>query len=282
MSSKKYYINNDVEVEELAAKLSKTIILDRDDENNIKKAETATPSLSPPRICDVRSFDDQIGKICQSLFHTLTSKQLEATYQRCLAIDLQHAGIKVLAQEREIKLQYKGRDVGTRRADIVLQTPLDKQWVVLELKALQNLTSEHMKQLEFYMYHFEIDIGYLINFPTDRGFPDLPSNAATYRQTILSGGDIMLSDRNLRGRHTNAQVQIIKVERVITKEQSQSAQIVTDATLVLSSAQPTIVCPVGRTTSGTFVVPIAKKTGEPCKLCTRYQSYCRYHKLIKY
>jgi len=277
MSSKKYYINNDVEVEELAAKLSKTIILDRDDENNIKKAET-TP-LFPPRICDVKSFDDQIGQICQSLFHTLTSKQLEATYQRCLAIDLQHAGIEVLAQEREIKLQYKGRDVGTRRADIVLQTPLDKQWVVLELKALQNLTSEHMKQLEFYMYHFEIDIGYLINFPTDRGFPDLPSNAATYRQTILSGGGIMLSDRNIRARHANAQVQIIKVERVITNEQSQSAQIVTDATPVLSSAQSSLFAPyLGRTTSDTFVVPIAKTTGEPCKVCTRNQSYCRNHK----
>ena len=110
MSSKKYHIDN-FHVEELAAKLSKTIILDGDDE---KKRTAPPPAL--PRIRDVKSFDDQIRIICESLFHTLTSKQLEATYQRCLAIDLQQAGIKVLIQEQEIKLQYKGQDVGTRRA----------------------------------------------------------------------------------------------------------------------------------------------------------------------
>ena len=286
MSSKKYHIDN-FHVGELAAKLSETIILDGDNE---KKRTAPPPTL--PRIRDVKSFDDQIRMICESLFHTLTSKQLEATYQRCLAIDLQQAGIKVLIQEQEIKLQYKGQDVGTRRADIVLQTPSDKQWIVIELKAVSTLTSEHMQQLQFYMYHFDIEIGYLINFPRDKGFPDLPSTA-TYRQTILSGGTSaeMLSDRNTRARLANAQVQIIKVERVVTKEE-QSPSVHNDLDLllepkrvvptpVLSRAQPTIVARsavAARTTTSTFIVPIAKKTGEPCKLCMKYQSYCRYHK----
>jgi len=265
-SSEKYYINNDdiIIMEELAAKLSKTIILDGDDED---KNVAAAPTLT--RIRDVKSFDDQIEMICESLFHTLTSKQLEATYQKCLSIDLKHAGIKVLGEEVKIKLQYKGEEVATRRADIVLQTPSDKQWIVLELKAVSILTSEHMKQLQFYMYHFDIDIGYLINFPHDAGVPDLPSTAM-YRHTILSGKTEMLSDRNTRAKNANAQVQIIKVERVITENDSSSSPAPYPS---LSQSAQNI---------DNFIVPIAKTTGKPCKLCTKYQSYCKYHVHIEY
>lgn len=291
-SSKKYYIDNNVE--ELAAKLSKTIILDGGDENNTEKPAAAPPTL--PRIRDVKSFDSQIGVICESLFRTLTSKQLEATCQRCLAIDLQQAGIEVLAQEREIKLQYKGQDVGTRRADIVLQTPSDKQWIVLELKAVATLTSEHLKQLEFYMLHLDIDIGYLINFPHDMGFPDLPTTAM-YRQTILSGVTTeMLSDRNTRARHANSQVQIIKVERVVTNEHSSDhrpyaskSQSLDDLLLpryVKSTANHVVARSAAAATTTTsksaFIVPIAKKTGEPCKICKRLQTYCQYHCHLQY
>ena len=252
--------NNDDIMEELTAKLSKTIILDgnNEDENNV----AAAPHR---KITDVKSFDDQIERICQSLFHTLTSKQLERTYQRCLAIDLKHAGIKVLVEEAEIKLQYKGERVATRRADIVLRTPSDKQWIVLELKAVQMLTSEHMKQLQFYMHHLDIDIGYLINFPHDTGFPDLPSTAI-YRQTILSGSEDVLSDRNTRGSNANARVQIIKAERVSPGVDDSRAP--SPCVSLAQSAKKT----------GNFIAPIARTTGEPCKLCMKYQSYCRYHR----
>ncbi|KAL7425385.1 hypothetical protein ACHAXM_000968 [Skeletonema potamos] len=243
-------------MEELAAKLSKTIILDGDEDKNV-----AAPTL--PRIRDVKSFDEHIEMICESLSRTLTSKQLEATYQKCLCIDLKRAGIKVLGEEVKIKLQYKGEEVATRRADIVLQTPSDKQWIVLELKAVSILTSEHMKQLQFYMYHFDIEIGYLINFPHDTGFPDLPSTAM-YRQTIMSGQTEMLSDRNTRARTANAQVQIIKVERIITDDDC-------------SAPAPYASLSQSAQNMGNFIVPIARTTGKPCKLCTERQSYCQYH-----
>lgn len=262
MSSKKYHVNNEV-IEQLAAKLSKTIILDSDAETSVAAAQT-------PRIRDVQSFDDQIKPICASLFRTLTSKQLESTYQRCLAIDLQHAGIEILAHEVEIKLQYKGERVASRRADILLQTPSDKQWIVLELKAVQMLTSEHMKQLQFYMHHLDVDIGYLINFPHDDGFPDLPSTSTTamYRQTVLSGSVRGLSDRNTRASHNaNAQVQIIKVE-LMTKDDDCRAP----PSNALSSPSQSVQKP------DDFIVPIARSTGESCKLCLKYNSYCRYHR----
>ncbi len=267
MPSKKYHVNNNNEVmEQLAAKLSKTIILDGD-------AETSYTPTPTPRIRDVKSFDDQIESICARLFRALTSKQLESTYQRCLAIDLQQAGIEVIAQEVEIKLQYKGERVGTRRADIVLQTPSDKQWIVLELKAVQMLTSENMKQLQFYMHHFDVDVGYLINFPHDTGFPDLPPTTSTaiYRQTVLSGNSGgLISDRNTRASNANAQIQIIKVEveRVMTKDDCRARPSKPKESLSqLIVQQP-----------DDFIVPIARATGEPCKLCMKYQSYCRYHR----
>ena len=264
MSSKnKYHVNiNNEAIEQLAAKLSKTIILDSDEEKNNDVAAAQTP-----RICDVTSFDDQIEPICTSLFRTLTSKQLESAYQRCLAIDLQHAGIEILAQEVQIKLQYKGEDVATRRADILLQTQ-DKQWIVLELKAVKMLTSEHMKQLQFYMHHLDVDIGYLINFPHDEGFPDLPSTASMYRQTVLSGNSGELSDRSTRASNACSQVQIIKVE-LMAKDDSSAPP--SDALSLPSQSQSV-------RNADAFIVPIARSTGEPCKLCLKYNTYCRYHR----
>jgi len=130
-------------------------------------------------------------------------------------------------------------------------------------------------QLQFYMHHLDVDIGYLINFPHDNGFPtDLPSTATAmlYRQTVLSGsaGIGGLSDRNTRARNANAQVQIIKVERcvsVIAKDYSLALPPKPKESLSKSVQKP-----------DDFIVPIAKSTGLPCKLCLKYNSYCKYHR----
>ena len=54
--------NDDIIMDELAAKLSKTIILDgNEEENNVAAAPLR-------KISDVKSFDDQIERICQSLY----------------------------------------------------------------------------------------------------------------------------------------------------------------------------------------------------------------------
>ncbi len=68
-------------MEQLAAKLSKTIILDGDAEAETSYTPTPTPTPTP-RIRDVKSFDDQVESICAHLFRALKSKQLESTYRR--------------------------------------------------------------------------------------------------------------------------------------------------------------------------------------------------------
>jgi GxxExxY protein len=54
----------------------------------------------------------------------------EVIYQRCLAIELERAGLGFV-REQEQTVYYDGIDVGTRRADFVVEDQ-----VVVEIKAL--------------------------------------------------------------------------------------------------------------------------------------------------
>ena len=62
--------------------------------------------------------------------NTLGNGFQEVIYQRCLALELEKAGL-CYAREKEHTIFYEGVDVGTRRADFVVE---DK--VIVELKAL--------------------------------------------------------------------------------------------------------------------------------------------------
>lgn len=242
-----------------------------------------TNEVPVPRIEDMKALDRELPELCSSIFNALSSKELEATFQKCLACDLEEAGVYI-EQEVEIQLMYKGRRVGSRRADIVLQTSSDGQRVVLELKAVGTLTSEHLKQLQFYMHHMNIDKGYLINFPHDSGFPDIPIavDGSVFKHEVILG-DPQLSDRSTRGKHADATVQIVKVVR-----RSQDVRILDPPSVgsiqtILSTSVPQP-SEVGKPSSpqkskpiSTFVPAVAKSTGKLCLLCTRKQAYCRYH-----
>jgi hypothetical protein len=113
---------------------------------------------------------------------------------------------------------YKGKKVGTRRADLVLETS-NKERAIVELKAVSgSLSKEHLKQLEYYMYHFRIHTGYLINFPHDSLFPDIPDaspDSSSFSQSVLCGmpDNTVISDSSTRGANATSVVQIVKVVR---------------------------------------------------------------------
>ena len=237
-----------------------------------------TSEVPVPRIEDVEDLDLELPELCSSIFDALSSKELEATFQQCLAMDLTTAGVHI-EQEVEIPLMYKGTRVGSRRADIVLQTPpSDGQRVVLELKAVGTLTSEHLKQLHFYMHHLNIDRGYLINFPHDSGFPDIPVavGGSVFKSEVVLG-DPQLSDRTTRGKHADAMVQIVKVARILKPSSIVSRQTVQSFSGLQSSGVEAS-SPHNSRPISTFVPAIAKSTGKPCILCTRAQAYCKHHK----
>ena len=90
--------------------------------------------------------------------NTLGNGFQEVIYQRCLAIELGKAGLQY-AREIEQPIFYEKEEVGTRRADFVVENKL-----MVELKALINLENVHLAQAKNYIVAYNFDIGLLINF----------------------------------------------------------------------------------------------------------------------
>lgn len=90
--------------------------------------------------------------------NTLGNGFQEVIYQRCLAIELTKAGLN-FEREKEQTIYYDSNDVGTRRADFVVENN-----VIVELKALINLEDVHLAQAKNYVVAYNFPKGLLINF----------------------------------------------------------------------------------------------------------------------
>jgi GxxExxY protein len=82
----------------------------------------------------------------------------ELVYSRCLAIEFDKAGIKY-QKELELPIYYDEIMVSKRRVDFMVE---DK--VVVELKAITELTNENLAQGLNYLECHQLEIGLLINF----------------------------------------------------------------------------------------------------------------------
>ena len=100
---------------------------------------------------------DIIG-CAMKVHNTLGNGFQEVIYQRCLAIELERAGIE-FGREVEQTIYYNGINVGTRRADFVVDNK-----VIVELKALMNLEDVHLAQTKNYVVAYKFGKGLLINF----------------------------------------------------------------------------------------------------------------------
>ena len=82
----------------------------------------------------------------------------EVIYQRCLAIEF---GKMELNYEREIEVPifYHDYEVGTRRADFVVESK-----ILVELKAITVLEEVHWAQILNYLRVYKLEVGLLINF----------------------------------------------------------------------------------------------------------------------
>lgn len=69
----------------------------------------------------------------------------EVVYQRCLAIEMENAGLE-FGREVDQDLFYKGIQVGTRRADFIVENN-----IVVEIKAVINLEDVHLAQAKNYV-----------------------------------------------------------------------------------------------------------------------------------
>ena len=82
----------------------------------------------------------------------------EVIYQRALGIEMRKVGLNFV-RELEVLVHYNGMEVGTRRADFIVEGI-----VLVELKALTRLEDVHMAQAINYLKAYELGVCLLINF----------------------------------------------------------------------------------------------------------------------
>ncbi|AFZ56939.1 GxxExxY protein [Anabaena cylindrica FACHB-243] len=83
---------------------------------------------------------------------------LEEVYKEALVVEFMIRGIHHEI-EKSISLTYKGHDVGRGRLDFLVA-----DFLVVELKAVQNLAPIHEAQLLSYLKITNLSLGLLINF----------------------------------------------------------------------------------------------------------------------
>ncbi|MBU2497898.1 MAG: GxxExxY protein [Proteobacteria bacterium] len=83
---------------------------------------------------------------------------LENIYEEAMKVELTEHGIQYETQ-KEVKIEYLGVEIGTHRLDLVVENEL-----ILELKAVKDLTDIHFAQLRSYLKATGLKVGLLLNF----------------------------------------------------------------------------------------------------------------------
>jgi GxxExxY protein len=107
-------------------------------------------------------YKDESYKIVGACFEVYREKGcgfLEAVYQECVEIELRLQGIPFMPK-KSLSLEYKGNPLrSTYEPDFICY---DK--IVLELKAVAELTDEHRAQILNYLRATGFKLGLLVNF----------------------------------------------------------------------------------------------------------------------
>jgi GxxExxY protein len=106
-------------------------------------------------------YSELTGKIigCAMEVHRILGNGFqEVIYQRALAIEMTHQNFS-FSREHEMKIFYKGEDIGTRRVDFFVEGK-----IMVEIKAVPNLEDVHRAQAINYLEAYGLEIGLLINF----------------------------------------------------------------------------------------------------------------------
>jgi len=82
----------------------------------------------------------------------------EVVYQRALAIEFTLRNIS-FEREKVMELSYKGYDIGTRRADFLIE-----DHIIVEIKAIKELEDVHLAQAINYLEAYSLETGLLLNF----------------------------------------------------------------------------------------------------------------------
>jgi GxxExxY protein len=108
-----------------------------------------------------RSFDCLTERVIGAVYevsNTLGPGFLEKVYERALVRELRLRGIRVAAQV-SLSVMYKGEPVGDYFADLLVE-----DLVVVELKCVDRIASEHVAQCLNYLKASGLGVCLLVNF----------------------------------------------------------------------------------------------------------------------
>ena len=108
-----------------------------------------------------RQFEDLSRKIIGASIEVhseLGPGFIESIYEEALKVELSEHNLKFDAQ-KEINIEYLGVLVGVHRLDLLVENQ-----IIVELKAVKELTDVHFAQLRSYLKATDFKIGLLLNF----------------------------------------------------------------------------------------------------------------------
>jgi len=98
---------------------------------------------------------------CMAVHRELGHGFLEPVYQEALAIELDYQGIPFV-REQELNIKYRGIELNKiYKADFVCYNG-----IIVELKAISELSNDHIAQLINYLKATNLKVGLMINFGT--------------------------------------------------------------------------------------------------------------------
>jgi GxxExxY protein len=110
---------------------------------------------------EMHQFEDLSNKIIGAAIQVhreLGPGFLESIYEEALKVELSEHGFHFDCQ-KEIKIEYLGVEVGMHRLDLVIENK-----VIVELKAVAELSDIHFAQLRSYLNATGLKVGLLLNF----------------------------------------------------------------------------------------------------------------------
>ena len=109
-----------------------------------------------------KELTEKIIACAYRFFNAMGSGFLESVYEKCMVIELKRSGFNPDIQ-RPINVFYEGEPVGDFVADIIVDNK-----IIIELKAVRQLTKAHEVQLVNYLAATGISVGLLMNFGEER------------------------------------------------------------------------------------------------------------------
>lgn len=104
-----------------------------------------------------KELTEKVLGVCFEVANELGGGFLESVYQKAVVIVLQDKGMKA-EEQVPLKVMFRGQVVGDFYADILVEDKL-----ILELKSVKSLSSEHEAQLMNYLKATGIKVGLLVN-----------------------------------------------------------------------------------------------------------------------